>query len=85
MEFEDVKIGMKVVPISKSVGFGGAGLDRSYSWSKAKEMNQLYLFVTGFDEDDSKVVLCSSSFSDITLGNGDFFLSKDLIPYEEVL
>lgn len=85
MKLEEIKIGMKVVPISKSVGFGGVGLYRSYSWRKAKEMNQPYLFVTGFGDYLSKIVFCSEYFSDIALGSGDFFLAEDLIPYEETI
>lgn len=83
MKREEIKLGMKVVPISKSVGFGTVGLDNSYSWRKARELEQPYLFVTGTDIDVSRVMLCSVYFSDIELGIGDFFYPEDLIPYKE--
>lgn len=83
MKREEIKLGMKVVPINKSVAFGTVGLEHCYSWRKAKELGQPYLFVAGTDIDDLCVILCSAYFSDIELGIGDFFLPEDLIPYKE--
>lgn len=80
MKYEDVKVGMKVVPIYKSIGFGGTGLERSFVLRQAKKENQPYLFITGFEIDNPKTILCNSVFE---INNGDFFLPEDLIPYEE--
>lgn len=80
MKYEEIKIGMKVAPISKSIGFGGAGLDRSFTWRQAKKENQPFLFVTGFEKDQYQVILCNNIFHE---NDGDFFLPEDLIPYEE--
>ena len=79
MKFEEIKIGMKVVPVNKSVGFGGVGLDRSYVFREAKNMKQPYLFITGFKEDKYHVLLCDTKENTY---NGDFFMPEDLIPYE---
>ena len=79
MKYEEVKIGMKVVPISKSTGFGGTGLDRSYALREAKKRNQPYLFITGFEQDCPDIILCDQNKGTKT---GDFFMPEDLIPYE---
>lgn len=86
MKYEEIKFGMKVVPISKSIAFGKIGLQYSYSWQKAKEMKQPYLFVSGIvGRDDSKVILCSDMPIPKSEKYTDFFYPEDLIPYDEII
>ena len=48
MKNEDVKVGMKVVPHSKTAGFWDE-LEQSYNWRYALDKKQPYLFVCEFD------------------------------------
>lgn len=75
---EKFEIGQKVVPISKSYG---DPLDKSNAWKNAKHDNQPFLYVvnTKISMDVGEVILCSN----ISTGTGDYFLEKDLVPYEE--
>jgi hypothetical protein len=82
MKPEEIKIGMKVVPINKSIGFGGPGLERSFAWREAQKNNQPYIFVTGTDKDYPGAILCAQEANKNT---GDYFLPKDLIPYDEII
>lgn len=68
------KMGDKVVPHSKSVGWS---LESSNNWRMAKELGQKYLYLVGFDDNDK--VTCSA-YED---GSGDFFLESDLTLYKE--
>lgn len=79
MKSRDVVIGMKVVPHSKSDS--RLGLDGSVVWNRAKEMNQPYLYVHGWNSDYKVWFLAEIPYS--RLCTGDFFLSKDFEPYVE--
>ena len=75
MKDEDVKIGMKVVPHSKSVY--GSHLFESTIWREAQSINQPYLYV----------VKVSGSWlldvKDFYRCGGDYFLASDFEPYKE--
>jgi len=72
MKRENIKIGIKVVPHSKSYC---GNLESSVNWKHAKKVNQPYLFVTNIRSD--YIVLNSIEESN----NGDFFLPEDFEPY----
>lgn len=77
------KLGDKVVPHSwkrERDGYQSVPLIRSYSWRKALEMNQPYLYVSGYkgDSDFPMYMLSHKPKED-----GDFFYETDLIPYKE--
>jgi len=74
MKRENVEIGMKVVPHSKSVPNYG-DLENSHFWELAKQNNQHYLFVVEIRND--KIVLNVDNTSIF----GDFFLPEDFEPY----
>ena len=77
MKREDIKIGLKVVPHSKTtINYGG--LNWSTNWNRAKEINQPYLFVSGIKTD--KIIL---SDEDGKNDVGDYFLPEDFEPYIE--
>lgn len=71
MKLEDVKIGMKVVPHSKTVNGGLAG---SVEMSKAAILNQPYLFVVRIEDN---VVLAHRP----DMKAGDVFAPSDFRPY----
>lgn len=71
----ELKVGDKVVPVSKSVW---GNLESSTSWKIAKHLNQPFLFVTGF-EDSPNAIICDYVLED----SGDYFLESDLIHYVE--
>lgn len=76
MRFEDVKLGMKVVPHDKTA-YRGDSLSYSRIWKECKKANQPYMYV--IRTEDSGIVCCSDR-----LGHrGDYFLASDLTPYEE--
>lgn len=76
MRFEDIKLGMKVVPHDKTA-YRGDSLSYSGIWKECKKANQPYMYV--IRTEDSGIVCCSDR-----LGHrGDFFLASDLTPYEE--
>lgn len=81
MKKSEIKTGMKVVPISKSI-YGK--LNKSVEWKKAEKIGQKYLHVIDSAycySKDKKVVMCDVYKNSDT---GDYFLPKDLIPYVEV-
>ncbi len=86
MKSKDVMIGMKVVPHSKSKNIHQRvdGLDGSVVWNKAKERNQPYLYVHGWEREYKVWLLAEIPYSPETF-TGDFFLSKEFEPYEENL
>jgi len=74
MKIEDIKIGMKVkIPKTKSVE---GNILYSVVVNAAKAKNQDFLFITG----KVKQRLLLNSSNDV---GGDYFLAKDLEPYEE--
>jgi hypothetical protein len=80
MKNEDVKIGMKVVPIRKTATNWGSGkLSDSYCWTRAKNMDQPYLFVVSYDEEDRAWVL--GEYKNMP-SCGDFFRARDFRLYE---
>ena len=83
MNKEDIIIGMKVTPHSKSFSYYGRGkvdfLDTSKVWEYAKELPQNFLYVTGYDESNDCYTL-----NTINDGGGDFFKPKDFEPYVQV-
>lgn len=70
MKINDIDIGMKVVPISKSIG-----IDKSES-IEFKCGKDVFLYVTLITTDE----ICCSRYK---YHIGDLFLAKDLIPYIE--
>lgn len=79
MRKQDVKIGMKVVAHDKSVGIRRSriGLENSKMWTKYGKVKG-FLFVVAYDKSVSAWVLSNKSKSQ----NGDFFLSRDITPYQ---
>jgi len=77
MKREDITVGMKVIPHSKTTTNYG-GLNWSTNWKRAKEINQPYLFVSGIQTD--KIILSNENRKDNV---GDYFLPEDLEPYIE--
>jgi hypothetical protein len=76
MKLEDVKVGMKVVPHSKSVV---NTLNDSCVWRNALKNKDHYLTVKCFNGIENCWVLYNS---DIGFG-GDYFLAEDFEPYTE--
>ena len=77
MKREDIKIGLKVVPHSKTtINYGG--LNWSTNWNRAKEINQPYLFVSGIQTD--RIILSNENRKNDV---GDYFLPEDFEPYIE--
>ena len=70
-------IGDKVVPLSKSLW---GTLEESSVWSRAKEKNQDFIYVTGYEADEDYLI-CNENM--LTHPTGDFFKEHDLIPYTE--
>jgi hypothetical protein len=76
MQRKDIKIGMKVRPVSKTAK-GWEGLASSGQWKQSKQRG--YMFVSGFDlEEGPTVVTCANEKSCRT---GDYFMPGDLRPY----
>lgn len=73
MKFEDVKLGMKVVPHSKTAGC--VDLMES-TWGKAQNQNQDYLFVRKINNNNTVLLW----HTEIDLG--DIFYAEDFEPYE---
>lgn len=74
---ENVKIGMKVVPHSKTVW---SELEESNSWKLALVRKQNYLYVIAWDNDEQCFVLSENLIDE---EGGDFFNPEDFEPYEE--
>jgi hypothetical protein len=74
---KDIKIGMKVVPFQKTVknylDFNSSGV-----WRRAKEKNQNYLYVVGFEENEKYYMLSEIMGFEIY---GDFYNAEDFEPY----
>lgn len=75
MKIEDIKVGMKVVPHSKTAGSGS--LSTSPVWRHCREKHQPYMIALEIREDGR--ITCDEYESDY----GDFFDVSDLTPYEE--
>ncbi|MHB0967417.1 MAG: hypothetical protein ACYC36_13290 [Bellilinea sp.] len=85
MKHEDVKIGMKVVPHSKTVG-GWSDLGKSSSWERAKKCHQPYLFVNKFSTDRNSIGIGNINAWVLSVEEGiggDFFNASDFEPYQE--
>jgi len=81
MKHEDVKIGMKVVPLRKTAGLERV-LINSLHWQEAKILSQPYLYVINYD--DHCWLL---SHREIHIGSqvaGDYYNASDFEPYEEL-
>ena len=96
MKEEDVKIGMKVVPIRKTVEPYYSGLEYSNNWNNAKSRGQEYLYVAhqscqrdsytdGKPEfpagDERNKSFVLSQYPDSH--DGDYFYASDFVPYIE--
>lgn len=77
MNIQDIKVGGKYVPHSKTVE-GFAQLDECNHWEDAKHNNQPFLYCVGIE--GNKVVLNSRWADD---GRGNYYYPSDLTPYEE--
>jgi hypothetical protein len=77
MKLEDVKIEMKVVPHSKSIG--SLGLENSSNWLNVKETDTPYLYVSYYSH---KRCVLSTHPSDFE-GDGDYFRAEDFELYIE--
>lgn len=82
MKSKDVVIGMRVVPHSKSRNIHQRiiGLEGSAVWNRAKENNQPYLYVHGWDKDTQAWLLTDIPYSP-EFSTGDYFLAKEFEPY----
>jgi len=81
MKLKDVKVGMKVVPHSKTEGY--CNLDKCELYRRAKERGQPFLYVTGIDDmsDVGTVVILSDTNE--KLGEGNYYKAEDFEPYVE--
>lgn len=75
MRFEDVKVGMKVVPHSKSIY---SKLNDCNSWKNAKLKSQPYLYVIKISLEEGYVVL-----NEDEKYTGDYFKPEDFELYEK--
>ena len=73
MRIEDVRLGMKVVPHSKSIGIDYVGCE---ALQIAKERKQPYLYVAKINDDS---VVLSEDFN----GIGNLYVAEDFEPYIE--
>jgi hypothetical protein len=80
MKNEDVKRGMKVVPLRKTAK-GWGKLRKSYQWKLAKNAAQPFLQVHYFDDEEQAWVL-GFEMGDEETFNGDFFRASDFRLYE---
>lgn len=82
MENENVKLGMKVVPHSKSYA---QDLHNSQHWKMAKEKGWNYLYVNFIHtwHTHGKVFVLGFGYNGENLVNGDFFLASDFEPFED--
>ncbi len=71
------EVGDRVIPVSKSIGYGLNHADGE--WAIAKTMNQPFLIVRGIY---TPRVQCSA-IADSRLG--EFFLESDLVPFEDAI
>ena len=76
MKAEDVKLGMMVVPHSKSTGIV-TDLRKSEKWKMAIEKNQPFLWVVAIDTREGYYGLCDINRSE----SYDRFLASDFEPY----
>ena len=74
MKKVDVKIGMKVVPFRKTVWGNFSG---STVWNTAKNIQQPFLYVVGWDNEEQAYILNDSKKTK----TGDFFKASDFNPY----
>jgi hypothetical protein len=77
MKDEDVQLGMKVVPHSKSAYH--KGLESSPAWLAARANGQNFLYVIKWEHTD-KWWMLNERYDKVT---GDYFLASDFEPYEE--
>jgi hypothetical protein len=75
------EIGQKVVPIHKTAGFREHNNCATYY--QRLEMNQDFLYVVGYDEEESQRLHTPCYWCNVVpVMGGDSFAGKDLIPYE---
>ena len=90
MNPSEITLGMKVVPIKKSVM---GNLDSSIVWRNAMGKKQPYLYVVGFSNNKEhrlnkngkvkKEEVLEYALNDVKQYGGDFFLASDFKPYKE--
>lgn len=80
MKIEDVKIGIKVVPHSKSIDD-----DQSSAWNRIKRNGQPFLYVVGLPKRarHPDILLLWDTPGGSRSGSGDSFLASDVEPYAE--
>lgn len=85
MKTSKITIGMKVIPIRKTV-YGSCKLRDCEEWNMAKARGQKYLYVNSqipyLPEDERYAVFALSCNDEGQQYGGDLFHSKDFIPYE---
>lgn len=82
MKHEDVKIGMKVVPHSKTDSGTVEFLENSSIWKLAKSNNQSFLYVVDFSIENYSWVLNSDDTTAWTT-HENLFNASDFEPYIE--
>jgi len=79
MKKEDIKVGMKVIPHSKSAQGRTPGLKSSRVWKLAQQYKQPYLYVNKIPaEGDYQEYLLSNQYT--LVRDGDYFLATDFEP-----
>jgi len=73
----DIKVGMKVIPHSKTAYGHADGLSNSSVWNAAKRKKQPFLYVTGWDDYDVLILDCVMNPKE-----GDFYGIDDVTLYE---
>jgi len=73
----DIKVGMKVIPHSKTPYGINTELSDSAVWGRAKRQNQPFLYVTGWEDKDTLILGC-----DMDYNSGDFYRINDITLYE---
>jgi len=85
MKTSEIKIGMKVTPIRKTV-YGSCSLRKCEEWTMAKRKGQKYLYVNSqipyLPRDEKYAVFALSCNDENQQYGGDLFYSKNFIPYE---
>jgi hypothetical protein len=75
MDYDNYKVGDKVVPHAKTYYNGTIGLETSHAWCSARANGQPFLFVKEIHQDH---LMCGSKLNK----SGDYFAFDDVTPYD---